>query len=68
MAEYVTLIGAEDVSRAGSRMLDAAAEMHRAAATIDTALERHRQFMDDWLSRLDGTLQDRTHDFFQRLP
>lgn len=63
MAEYVTLLGAEEVSRAASRIEGAAAEMSRAVSNLDSVLERHQRFMDDWLFRLDGTLRDRTHDF-----
>ena len=53
MAEYMHLVGAEDVSRAGSQMNAAAAEMQRAASAIDSVLERHQRFMDDWLYRFE---------------
>ena len=62
MSNYVNLLGAEDVSRAGSRMSDAASEMSRAASSIAHSLECHQRFMDDWLARLDATLQDRISD------
>lgn len=63
MTQYVTLVGAEDVARAASRMQSAADQMSSAASTISSALEQHQRFMDDWLQRLDGTLADRIHDF-----
>jgi hypothetical protein len=62
VADYITLLGAEEVSRAANRMQSAADTMQQAASNLDSALERHRLFMDDWLARLDGTLQDRTSD------
>ena len=62
MAEYVHLIGAEDVRSAGLTMRSAADEMSRAASSISHSLECHQRFLDDWLSRIDGVLQDRVHD------
>lgn len=62
MADYITLMGAEEVSRAGYSMRDAASTMQSAASSISHSLEMHQRFMDDWLYRLDGTLQDRTSD------
>ena len=62
MGQYVTLVGAEEVSRAASRMASAAEEMNRAASYLESVLERHQRFLDDWLTRLDGMLQDRTSD------
>ncbi len=62
MSQFVTLLGAEAVSRAACRMESAAAEMNRAASYFESVFERHQHFMDDWLTRLDGTLQDRISD------
>lgn len=56
MTGYVTLIGSEDVSRAGYTMRDAAHEMNAAAGRIEYALEQHQRFMDDWIIRLTETL------------
>lgn len=56
MSNYVTLIGSEEVSRAGYTMRDAAHEMNGAAGRIEYALEQHQRFMDDWLTRLSETL------------
>lgn len=56
MADYITLLGAEDVRSAASSMRSAADTMSSAASHIDHALERHRRFMDDWLSRLEAAL------------
>lgn len=62
MSNYVTLMGAEEVSRAGSRMQDAASTMQGAASNIAYALEQHQRFLDDWLARLNDTLTDRISD------
>lgn len=62
MSQYVTLLGAEEVSRAASRLQSAADDMRSAAANLDSILERQQRFMDDWLNRLDGTLSDRISD------
>lgn len=62
MSQYVTLLGAEEVSRAASRMQSAADAMSSAVSSLDSILERHQRFLDDWLIRLDGTLSDRISD------
>jgi acyl-CoA thioesterase len=51
------LVGAEEVSRAASRMQDAAEKMTQAAASLDHSLEMQRRFMDDWLNRLADALK-----------
>lgn len=58
MAEYVTLLGAEDVCRASSQMSSAASDMQRAADSIAYSLEMHQRFLDDWLMRLQATITD----------
>ena len=60
MSEYVTLLGAEQVQSAANSMRNAAEEMHRAANTIDAALQQHRMFMEEWISRFERALQERT--------
>lgn len=49
MADYVTLLGAEDVRRAASTMAEAAQQMERAAGNMEAALHQHRVFLDQWL-------------------
>ncbi|AMS41219.1 hypothetical protein [Aminobacter aminovorans] len=61
MANYVTLMGAEEVRSAANTMMSAASEMRGAASSIDNALERHQRFLDDWLSRFE-TAMDRLQD------
>lgn len=39
MADYITLLGAEDVSRASSRMKEAAHQMEQAASSIAYSME-----------------------------
>ena len=53
MAEYIQLLGAEDVRSAGSAMRNAASEMTRAASSFEESLHNHRLFMEDWLMRLE---------------
>ena len=57
MSDYVNLLGAEDVARAGRSIQSAAEEMRRAASSIDETMSRSRQFMDDWLERLRGIIE-----------
>lgn len=54
IAEY--LIGSEDVRAASVTMRQAAHEMQSAAAQIEDSLSRHRQFLDDWLLRLEAAM------------
>jgi hypothetical protein len=60
--QSVNLNGAEEVSRAASRMQSAADAMNSAANNLEGVLERHQRFLDDWLLRLDGTFTDRISD------
>ncbi len=56
MTEYVYLQGSEDVARAASTMSQAAADMNRAAGTIESAMHQHRMFMDELIGRLETAL------------
>lgn len=49
MADYVTLMGTEDVRSAGSQMRSAAEDMKRAASQIESAFETHERFLTNWL-------------------
>ena len=57
MAEYITLMGAEQVQSAANTMRSAADEMRRAASEIGYALESHQRFMDDWLARFSQIME-----------
>lgn len=57
MSNYVTLMGAEDVRRAGHEMASAAQTMVGAASNIDSVLWRHQQFLEDWLIRLEQIME-----------
>lgn len=54
--EFIHLTGSEEVSRAGNVIRGAAGDMQTAANTIQTALDDHSRFMDDWLYRLQEML------------
>jgi hypothetical protein len=58
MADYVTLLGAEQVQSAGHSMSRAGDQMQRAASAIETALFQHQRFMDDWLQRFEYILTE----------
>jgi hypothetical protein len=61
MADYVTLLGAEQVQSAGHNMKDAADSMLRAAGIFDRTLHEHRMFMEDWLARFEQVLANHHH-------
>ncbi len=62
MSEYVYLVGAEDVARAGSSMQSAAEDMQRAASVMEESLRLHQQFLDDWLSRFEFIMKGKDND------
>ena len=57
MGEYITLLGSEDVSRAGYTMRDAAQTMQNAASNMSYTFEQHQRFLDDWLSRFEQVME-----------
>lgn len=59
MSNYIHLIGAEDVSRAGYKMAEAADTMARAVSNLDDVLFRHRNYMEEWLERFERALESR---------
>jgi len=54
--DYMTLMGSEDVRAAGNAMRQAGHDMQGAASQIEDSLRRHRDFLDDWLSRFEAAL------------
>ena len=54
--DYIHLTGAEDVENAASSIHDSAGMMQQAAINIEDSLLRHRQFLDDWLYRLENII------------
>jgi len=59
MTEYITILGTEDITRAGCNMISAATDISRAAALIDESLQRHRIFLDEWLARFENLLSEK---------
>ena len=57
--DYITLMGAEEVSRAGHNMQAAGQSMNSAASNLGEVLQQHQRFMDDWLYRFEAALQER---------
>lgn len=62
MTQYLHLIGAEDVRKAGSMISGAADSMRSTASQIEDSLLRHRQFLDEWLFRLQEVLHASTNE------
>ena len=56
--DYVTLLGAEQVSNAGCSMRTAADEMKRAASEMSYAFDMHHRYMDDWLQRFTASIEE----------
>lgn len=56
MRDHVTLLGAEDVSRAAGQMRSAADTFASAVGSHTWALEQHQRFMDDWLQRFQDVM------------
>ena len=56
--QYVYLIGAGDIRRAGSLVSSAADTMQRAASIFDETMMQHRQYMDEWLNRFENILNE----------
>jgi hypothetical protein len=57
MADYVTLLGAEQMQSAANRIASAADQFSRAVSNMDDSLERHRRWQDEWLDRLQSMLE-----------
>lgn len=53
MVDYVTLLGAEEVSRAGSQMKSAAEDMSRAAASISESVYRYVRTTEELIMSLE---------------
>lgn len=58
MAEYMHLIGAEDVRAASINMRQAADDMQRAAASISDTLEAQRRYMEEWIGRFENAVKE----------
>lgn len=61
MADYITLMGAEQVANAAHTVRSAADEMSRAASNLDGSLMQHQRFLDDWLMRSQQILEAAQH-------
>lgn len=53
MDNYVTLLGAEDVQRAGHTISSAANSMQSAASSIAQTAEQQQQYMEEWIGRFE---------------
>lgn len=57
MSDYINLLGADDVRSAGRTIASAAGDMRSAASAIESTMDRHQRFLDDWLARLEAVMQ-----------
>ena len=57
MSEFVTLLGAEEVSRAASRIQSAAGSMENAAASIDHSHDMFLRRFEDLVSRMEAAVE-----------
>jgi hypothetical protein len=62
MSDYVTLIGSEDVSRAGHNMVHASDAMQRAILQFESVAERLIRALDDHATRVENAAKDHNHD------
>lgn len=53
MDNYVTLLGAEDVQKAGHTISSAANQMQQAANSIAETFDRQQQQMEEWICRFE---------------
>ena len=57
LSDFITLLGAEDVARAGSTIWYATESMGRLVSQLEATFDRQRFFMDDWLIRFEEVLK-----------
>ena len=57
---HITLLGYEQVERAGSAMRQAADEMQRAASTFEAAAERLTRAMEDHACRIEEAMKEKS--------
>ena len=62
MAEYMHLIGVEQIQSAANRMMDAAERMNRAANTMHEVLSRHETAMESFALKIDELLDELDND------
>jgi len=58
MSDHIYLTGSEDVRTAGNTMARAADTMQDAVRNFEAALERHQNFMNEWLRTLETIMRD----------
>ncbi len=69
MTEFIHLVGAEEVARAGSRMASAAEDMLRAANMISEANDRFLRQFEELINRMEGpkTIAELTREFDDKI-
>lgn len=54
--DRVVLVGADDVLSGGRMARNAGTDMERAASTIQSSLETHQRYMEEWLVRFEQAI------------
>ena len=63
MSEYIHLIGAEDVQRAGNTISQAASDMQRAASSFDSSIHDLKMFlMNEFLPELRDIMEAKDNE------
>jgi hypothetical protein len=57
VAEYVHLIGSEQVGNASRTMVEAADRMQSAANSIHETLFHHQRFLTEWIERFEQAVE-----------
>lgn len=60
MQNYVTLLGAEDVQRAGHVISEAASQMNLAATSFDASVDRLERILEDHATRIEAAQEKET--------
>jgi len=55
--DYVTLLGSEDVQRAGRNISSAAGDIQSAANSMADAQYRQQQYMEEWIGRFEVAVE-----------
>lgn len=57
MDKYVTLLGTENIERAGRAMQEAAERIRQSVGNLDDILHRDRMAREEWLARFEQVIE-----------
>lgn len=67
MSDYITLVGAEEVTRAAGRMQSAADQMSQAASSIDHSLEMFLRRFEELVVRMEEANKKEERSAFEMI-